>query len=147
MANHHRQNQDDEIAMNTPVRSSLIFGTLLVACTQAAAAGRHDLGLEPLAPVYAPAQGVAGLTARIDPVSGQLIEPDVAAMRAEQGPTSGSDRTPVQIETRADGSVLVRMNGQHMSRSVARMRGDGSYDETCTDAVAGNATHEGSSGK
>ncbi|MEO7324943.1 MAG: hypothetical protein ABIW82_08955 [Dokdonella sp.] len=137
--------------MNKPVRISLIFGTLFVTCTQAAsAAGRHDLGLDPLAPVDAPAQGVGSLTARIDPVSGQLIEPDVAAMQAEQGTISASDRTPVQIEKRADGSVLVRMNGQHMSRSVVRMRADGSYDETCTDDVAGDATRtarEGSSGK
>ncbi|MEO5559232.1 MAG: hypothetical protein ABIO49_05495 [Dokdonella sp.] len=125
--------------MNTPVRTSLIFGTVLVACTQVAAAGRHDLGLEPLAPVAAPVHAIAGLTTRIDPVSGQLVEPDVAAMQAEQGTTSVFDRTPVQIETRADGSTFVQMNGQHMSRSVARMRADGSYDETCTDNVAGDA--------
>lgn len=136
--------------MNKPVCISLIFGTLLVACTQVAAAERHDLGLEPLAPIAARVHAIAGLTARIDSVSGQLVEPDVAVMQAEQGTTSVSDHTPVQIETRTDGSTFVRMNGQHMSRSVARMRADGSYDETCADDAAGGAakaTHEGSSGK
>ncbi|MEO5625678.1 MAG: hypothetical protein ABIQ70_06705 [Dokdonella sp.] len=116
--------------MNKPVRLTLIFGTLLVACTQAAVAGRHDLGLDPMAPVDAPAQAVASLTTRIDPASGQLIEPDAAAMQAEDPANPATDYSKVLIETKADGATVVHMNGQYMSRSVARFRSDGSYDES-----------------
>jgi hypothetical protein len=119
--------------MNNPVRASLIFGALLATCAHARAASRHDLGLEPLTRADAAGPTAAGLTTRVDPVSGQLVEPDVDAMRAT---TSAPEPGKVQIETRADGSTIVRMNGAHMSRSVASMRADGSYEETCIDAAA-----------
>jgi hypothetical protein len=116
--------------MTTPARIPfLILGALLA--TSAPAAGRHDGGLDPLAAASTPQPATAaGLTARIDPASGRLIEPDAAAMQAAGARDSGIDYSKVQVETRADGSTVVHMNGQYLSRSVARLRPDGTYDES-----------------
>jgi hypothetical protein len=114
--------------MNTSCIPVLILGVLSAAGAQAA--GRHDGGLEPLASAIAPQSATAaGLSARIDPVSGRLAEPDAAALQAA-GRDSAIDYSKVQIETRADGSTVVHMNGQYLSRSVARLRPDGTYDES-----------------
>ena len=135
--------------MNKIVGITLGLGSCLLSA-HAIAAQRHDLGLEPLAQAHVASSTAAAISARIDPASGQLTEPDAAAMQAERASTADAASSKVQIETRANGAVVVHMNGQHMSRSMARMKADGTYDEYCTDdaaGVIGDAAHDGSARK
>lgn len=79
--------------------------------------------------------GTAGVRARLDPVTGKLIDaPATPASRApaESLDLPAPDYSKVTMEARADGSVIAHTNGQFQSTSTIQIDADGGKRIGCT---------------
>jgi hypothetical protein len=103
-----------------------------IACLSAATAlaARNDTGLMPAD--SREAQAGAGLTAYIDPRTGELVKAPVTPDQRNfaQG-LPRRDYSRMRLETEPDGSVVLHTNGQLQMSAVVTQDADGHVHEQC----------------